>query len=74
MLSDTEPYLSFARANRLLTPKSDAALRRLTRGDIALPKSERNALKYMLDKMQQAGFDLPMKAKAALGLDPQLTQ
>jgi hypothetical protein len=67
MLSDTEPYLAFARAKRLMTPKSDAALRRLTRGDIGLPASERNALKYMLEKMRGAGFELPAKAKTALG-------
>jgi hypothetical protein len=69
MLSDTEPYLSFARAKRLMTPKSDAALRRLTPGDIGLPASERNALKYMLEKMQAAGFELPPKAKAALEVE-----
>lgn len=66
MLSDTEPYLAFARSRGFLTPKSAAALRRLTRGDIALLGSERNALKYMLEKMQRAGFELPAKAKSAL--------
>ncbi|MFG1479478.1 AIPR family protein [Xanthobacter sp. V4C-4] len=59
MLADTQPFLSFARSRRLLTPKSDAALKRLTRGDIHLPASERNALKYMVQKMAQAGFELP---------------
>lgn len=58
MLSDTEPYLSFARSRRLLTPKSEAAIKRLTRGDIRLSASERNALKYMIQKMAQAGFEL----------------
>ncbi len=62
MLADTQPYLSFARSRRLLTPKSDAALKRLTRGDIRLPPSERNALKYMIQKMAQAGFELPQAA------------
>jgi hypothetical protein len=66
MLEDAEPYLTFARTRRLLTPKSDAALRRLTRGDIRLPAPERNALKYMLERMQQAGFEFPGVAKAAL--------
>jgi len=59
MLTDTQPYLSFARSHRLLTPKSDAAIKRLTRGDIRLPASERNALKYMVEKMAKAGFELP---------------
>jgi hypothetical protein len=63
MLADTQPYLSFARSRRLLTPKSDAALKRLTRGDIRLPASERNALKYMVQKMVEAGFELPQAAK-----------
>lgn len=62
MLGDTEPYLSFARSCRLLTPKSDAALKRLSRGDIRLPASERNALKYMVQKMVEAGFELPQHA------------
>lgn len=64
MLADTQPYLSFARSRRLLTPKSDAALRRLTRGDIRLSASERNALKYMVQKMVQAGFELPRASGA----------
>ncbi len=59
MLADTQPYLSFARSRRLLTPKSDAAISRLTRGDMRLPASERNALKYMIEKMARAGFELP---------------
>lgn len=63
MLADTQPYLIFARTHRLLTPKSDAALKRLTRGDIRLPASERNALKYMFQKMVQAGFELPRPAQ-----------
>ncbi|TPK89840.1 AIPR family protein [Mesorhizobium sp. B2-4-16] len=67
MLEDTEPYMTFASGKRLLTPKSVAALRRLTRGDIRLPVSERNALKYMLEKMQRAGFELPDAAKVTLG-------
>jgi hypothetical protein len=59
MLSNTGPCLDFARAKRLLSPKSDAALRRLGRGDIRLSALERSALKQMLEKMRQAGFELP---------------
>jgi hypothetical protein len=65
MLADSEPYVSFARSKRLMTPKTDAALRRLTRGDISLPPSERTALRRMLEKMRGAGFELPARAKAA---------
>lgn len=60
MLADTEPYLNFARGRGLLTPKSEAAIKRLTRGDNRLPTSERNALKYMIQRMAQAGFELPL--------------
>ncbi len=38
---------------------------RLTRGDNQLPASERNAFKYMVQKMDQAGFELPAAAKRA---------
>jgi hypothetical protein len=31
----------------------------LTRGDIKISTSERNALKYMIEKMAKAGFELP---------------
>ncbi|WP_052750003.1 AIPR family protein [Gluconobacter oxydans] len=65
MLADTQPYLSFAHDRRLLTPQANAALKRLTRGDIQLPTSERNALKYMVEKMAQAGFELPQPARHA---------
>jgi hypothetical protein len=68
MLADTEPYLSYARSRRLLTPKSDAALKRLTRGDIRLPSSERNALKYMLEKMMAAGFQPPAQVPTLSGV------
>jgi len=60
MLADAQPYLSFARSRRLLTPKSDAAIKRLTRGDIQLSTAERNALRYMVERMAKAGFELPM--------------
>jgi hypothetical protein len=52
-----------------MTPKSDAALKRLTRGDIGLTSAERNALKYMLEKMKTAGFELPERARAALAIE-----
>jgi hypothetical protein len=71
MLGDTEPYSTFARAKRLMSPKSDAALRRLARGDISLPATERNAFKNMFEKMRLAGFELPAKAKAAIETEPQ---
>ncbi|WP_332764475.1 AIPR family protein [Phenylobacterium sp.] len=60
LLGDADPVVQFARSRRMLTPNSDAALRRLIRGDIRLPAAERNALKYLLEKMIQAGFEFPM--------------
>lgn len=65
MSLDTEPYLSFARSRRLLTPKSDAAIRRLTRGDLQLTTAERNALQYLIEKMVKAGFDLMLNVDSA---------
>jgi hypothetical protein len=59
LLADTGPVLQFARSRRVLRPNSDAAMRRLARGDLRLPAAERKALKYLLEKMQQAGFELP---------------
>jgi len=57
LLTDAGPVIQFARSRRMLTPNSDAALRRLIRGDLRLPASERNALKYLMEKMLQAGFE-----------------
>ena len=57
MARDVEPVLAFARSMRLLTPKSDAGLRKLGRGNLRLAASERNALKYMVERMVQAGFE-----------------
>jgi hypothetical protein len=59
LLGDADPVVQFARSRRMLTPNSDAALRRLIRGDIRLPAAERNALKYLMEKMIQAGFEFP---------------
>jgi hypothetical protein len=41
-------------------------LRRLIRGDIRLPKAERNALKYMVEKMVALGFELQERDSAVL--------
>lgn len=73
MALDTEPYLTFARARKLLSPKSDAALRRLTQGDARLSSSERNALKYLVQKMRQSGFEFPTSVAVVsdTALEPQ---
>lgn len=60
LLGQAEPAVQFARSRRMLTPISDAALRRLSRGDIRLPAPERSALKSLLGKMAEAGFALPV--------------
>lgn len=54
---DAAPVLAFAKNHRLLTPKSDAGLQRLTRGDIRLPAAERTALKAMYERMVALGFE-----------------
>jgi hypothetical protein len=58
LLSKTEPCHSFAREKGVLTPNSDAALRRLARGDIRVTPAERSALKSMFEKMRAKGFDI----------------
>lgn len=49
--------LNFARTRRLLSPKSNAALATLARGKINLALPERNAMKNLVQRMQEAGFD-----------------
>jgi ribosomal protein S2 len=58
MLGNVGPVLHFARTHQMLTPQSDAAIRRLAKGDIRLTTSERNSLKFLLGKIQKAGFEL----------------
>jgi hypothetical protein len=59
MLVDIEPFRAFAVGNRLTTPNSESAIARLSKGETGLSKTERNALKYMLEKMRSAGFEIP---------------
>lgn len=49
--------VDFARARRLLSPKSNAALAKLARGKLNLAIPERNAMKNLVQRMQEAGFD-----------------
>lgn len=49
--------VDFARARRLLSPKSNAALTKLARGKLSLAVPERNALKNLVLRMREAGFD-----------------
>jgi hypothetical protein len=49
---------SFAKSKRLMSPKSNEALMKLSRGEILLTVPEKNALKYLLERMGQLGFDI----------------
>lgn len=49
--------VEFARSRRLLSPKSNSALDKLARGKLTLPLPERNAMKNLVLRMQEAGFD-----------------
>ena len=49
----------FARRKGLLSPRSDAALRRLGRGQFALAPSERNALRHLFGRLSEEGFPMP---------------
>lgn len=62
MLVDIEPFRAFANAHRLTTPNSTNAIARLSRGDTALTTTERNALKYLVERMRRAGFDTTRSA------------
>ncbi len=51
--------LDFARRKGLLSPKSNAALGRIARGQFLLPASERGALGQLLSRMADEGFEMP---------------
>jgi hypothetical protein len=51
--------ITMARRERLLTPRSDAALRRLAAGDVLLPPGEKTALRQLFDRLSEAGVELP---------------
>lgn len=55
----TDEVAAFARKHALLSPKSDAALRRVSRSQFALPPSERNALRHLFGRMIEEGFEMP---------------
>lgn len=51
--------LATARRERLLSPRSDAALRRLASGDLLLPPGDRTALRQLLARMVEQGLEIP---------------
>lgn len=48
-----------ARRERLLSPRSDAALRRLASGDLLLPPGDRSAMRQLLARMAEQGLEIP---------------
>lgn len=56
---------SLARAAKVLSPRSDAALRRLAKGDYLLPPADRTALRQMLDRLKQSGVELKLDQPSA---------
>ena len=48
--------IAFSQRQRLLSPKSNAALEKLGRGRVSISVSERNALKNLFSRLQKAGF------------------
>lgn len=48
-----------ARREKLLSPRSDAALRRLASGDLLLPPADRSALRQLLARMAEQGLEIP---------------
>lgn len=49
--------VAFARGRHLLSPKSNAALSKIAGGRLSLSQAERNALKNLVQRMRQDGFD-----------------
>lgn len=49
----------FANSMKLLSPKSNDALQKLSAANINLSMSEKNALKYLFDKMTELGYEFP---------------
>lgn len=49
----------FARKNRLLSPRSDAALRKLARGQIGIGPADRKALRDLFSRLTDEGFVMP---------------
>lgn len=58
LMGRTDEMISFSQRHGLLSPKSDAALKRLSRGQFNLPLSERSAFRELLGRMVEAGFVL----------------
>ena len=54
-----DEVVAFARKKGLLSPKSDAALRKVGRGQFSLPQSERNALRHLFGRLIEGGFQMP---------------
>jgi hypothetical protein len=55
-----EPIIAFAKSGRLLDYLSDAALKKLSRGNYSLTAKEKLALKELLQKMAERDFKLPV--------------
>jgi len=55
----SEALSDAARKNKLISPNNERALKKVSRGDINLTRSEKNAMKNLLDRLKEAGFDLP---------------
>lgn len=48
-----------AKKNRLLSPNNDRALKKVGEGNLNLTRSEKNAMKSLLDSLKESGFELP---------------
>ena len=48
-----------AESNQLVSPNNSRALRKLSGGNINLSRTEKNALKNLLDRLKDAGYELP---------------
>jgi hypothetical protein len=61
LIPDVARLTAMARANGLLSPKSESGLRKLSRQSFNLSPSERNAIKHLLTRLEERGEDVPQQ-------------
>lgn len=56
IISKAGTVATMAEENHLLSPNSSAALTKLERGSLSLSRSERNAMKLLIDRLEERGY------------------
>jgi hypothetical protein len=58
--------LAFARNHSLLSPRSDLAISKIARGQFVLTSPERNAMRHLIGKIVERGYQLPKSGTVSL--------